>query len=136
MSDTSYLLTLSCPNQPGIVARVTAALFSRGGNILEAHQFDDIETGLKILGDKGHRIITENDLRAVQHRREFPTRVTQRLQVFLQNRVISRVLASRRAVRAPLALRLASKSAYLRGLPARVIGLGIRPEHVRTPAAA
>jgi 2-polyprenyl-6-methoxyphenol hydroxylase-like FAD-dependent oxidoreductase len=80
--------------------------------------------------------VTENDLRAVQHRREFPTRVTQRLQVFLQNRVISRVLASRRAVRAPLALRLASKSAYLRGLPARIIGLGIRPEHVRTPAAA
>src|ERR1700683_4633760 len=45
MSDTSYLLTLSCPNRPGIVARVTAELFSHGGNILEAHQFDDIETG-------------------------------------------------------------------------------------------
>ena len=80
--------------------------------------------------------VTENDLRAVQRRREFPTRVTQRLQVFLQNRVISRVLASRRAVRAPLVLRLASKSTYLRRLPARVIGLGIRPEHVRTPVAA
>ena len=80
--------------------------------------------------------VTENDLRAVQHRREFPTRITQRLQVFLQNRVISRVLASRRAVRAPLVLRLASKSAHLRGLSARVIGLGIRPEHVRTSAAA
>ncbi len=80
--------------------------------------------------------VTENDLRAVQRRREFPTRVTERLQVFVQNRVISRVLASRRAVRAPLVLRLASKSAYLRGLPARAIGLGIRPEHVRTPAAA
>src|ERR1700691_3111891 len=45
MSDTSYLLTLSCPNRPGIVARVTAELFSHGGNILEAHQFDDTETG-------------------------------------------------------------------------------------------
>jgi len=44
MSDTSYLLTRSCPNQPGIVARVTAELFSHGGNILEAHQFDDTET--------------------------------------------------------------------------------------------
>jgi formyltetrahydrofolate deformylase len=38
-------LTLSCPNQPGIVARVTAELFENGGNILEAHQFDDTETG-------------------------------------------------------------------------------------------
>ena len=45
MSDTSYLLTLSCPNRPGIVARVTAELFSHDGNILEAHQFDDTETG-------------------------------------------------------------------------------------------
>lgn len=42
---TPYLLKLSCPNQPGIVARVTAELFSQGGNILEAHQFDDTETG-------------------------------------------------------------------------------------------
>jgi formyltetrahydrofolate deformylase len=40
-----YLLKLSCPNQPGIVARVTAELFSQSGNILEAHQFDDTETG-------------------------------------------------------------------------------------------
>ena len=40
-----FLLTLSCPNQPGIVARVTAELFANGGNILEAHQFDDTETG-------------------------------------------------------------------------------------------
>ncbi|MGZ5873216.1 MAG: formyltetrahydrofolate deformylase [Bradyrhizobium sp.] len=42
---TPYLLKLSCPNQPGIVARVTAELFAKGGNILEAHQFDDTETG-------------------------------------------------------------------------------------------
>ena len=39
------LLTLSCPNQPGIVARVTAHLFDHRGNILEAHQYDDTETG-------------------------------------------------------------------------------------------
>jgi formyltetrahydrofolate deformylase len=42
---SSYLLTLSCPNQPGIVARVTAELFAHKGDILEAHQFDDLETG-------------------------------------------------------------------------------------------
>ncbi|GAA0313234.1 formyltetrahydrofolate deformylase [Sphingomonas oligophenolica] len=40
----SYLLTLSCPNQPGIVARVTAAMFHYGGDIKEAHQYDDVET--------------------------------------------------------------------------------------------
>jgi formyltetrahydrofolate deformylase len=42
---TPFLLKLSCPNQPGIVARVSAELFSKSGNILEAHQFDDTETG-------------------------------------------------------------------------------------------
>jgi len=45
MTGSAYLLTLSCPNQPGIVARVTTELFSHGGNIMEAHQFDDTETG-------------------------------------------------------------------------------------------
>jgi len=45
MADTAYLLTLSCPNRPGIVASVTAELFSYQGNIVEAHQFDDTETG-------------------------------------------------------------------------------------------
>jgi formyltetrahydrofolate deformylase len=45
MSDSSFILTLSCPDQPGIVARVTAELFAQGGNIVEAHQFDDPETG-------------------------------------------------------------------------------------------
>jgi formyltetrahydrofolate deformylase len=44
MSHTIYILTLQCPNQPGIVARVTEKLFSVGGNIVEAHQFDDMET--------------------------------------------------------------------------------------------
>lgn len=44
MSAANFLLTLSCPNQPGIVARVTAELFAHGGDILEAHQFDDSET--------------------------------------------------------------------------------------------
>ena len=41
----AYLLTLSCPNRPGIVTRVTAALFAHDGDIKEAHQFDDPETG-------------------------------------------------------------------------------------------
>lgn len=45
MSESVLLLTLSCPNTAGIVARVAAHLFAHGGNILEANQFDDTETG-------------------------------------------------------------------------------------------
>jgi formyltetrahydrofolate deformylase len=40
-----YLLTLSCPNRPGIVTRITAEMFRHGGDIKEANQFDDVETG-------------------------------------------------------------------------------------------
>ncbi len=45
MLSSSYVVTLSCLNQPGIVARVSTLLFSHGGNIVEAHQFDDALTG-------------------------------------------------------------------------------------------
>jgi formyltetrahydrofolate deformylase len=45
VSSTRHILTLSCVNRPGIVAKVSAALFDGGFNILDAQQFDDIETG-------------------------------------------------------------------------------------------
>jgi formyltetrahydrofolate deformylase len=45
VSRTRHILTLSCVNRPGIVAKVSAALFDGGFNILDAQQFDDIETG-------------------------------------------------------------------------------------------
>ena len=81
------------------------------------------------------RRLTAEDLRRVQRRRQWPTRVTQALQVFVQRRVISHVLAGdqaspRRA--APLLLRLLARSALLRRLPARLIGVGIRPEHIQS----
>lgn len=72
-------------------------------------------------------------LAAVQKRREWPTRATQRLQVIIQNRVISPALAAKGPLQAPLPLRLAARFPVLRGLTARVVGLGLRPEHVRSP---
>ena len=45
MPVTQAVLTLSCPNRPGIVAAVSTYLFEQGCNILEAHQYDDTETG-------------------------------------------------------------------------------------------
>jgi len=75
------------------------------------------------------------DLAKVQRRREMPTRVTQWLQVQAQKRVIAPVLAGAAPSRLPLALRLLRRFAVLRRLPARLIGLGIRPEHVKSPAA-
>jgi 2-polyprenyl-6-methoxyphenol hydroxylase-like FAD-dependent oxidoreductase len=71
-------------------------------------------------------------LRAVQRRREWPVRVTQRLQIAVQDRVITRVLGSTQPLEPPLFLRLATRFPRLRGIPGRLIGMGIRPEHVAT----
>jgi 2-polyprenyl-6-methoxyphenol hydroxylase-like FAD-dependent oxidoreductase len=75
-------------------------------------------------------------LETIQKRREFPTRVTQRFQVIVQDRILTRVLASEDAVRVPLAVRMLGRFQALRRIPARIVGVGIRPEHVRSPAIA
>jgi 2-polyprenyl-6-methoxyphenol hydroxylase-like FAD-dependent oxidoreductase len=79
------------------------------------------------------RRLTLRHLEAVQERRMFPTRATQWLQVQIQNNFLKRVLASRSAPRPPLPLRLLGNCPFLQRLPARLIGVGIRPEHVTTP---
>jgi 2-polyprenyl-6-methoxyphenol hydroxylase-like FAD-dependent oxidoreductase len=76
--------------------------------------------------------VSEDDLAAVQQRRMFPTRMTQRLQVFIQNNVLSRVLSSRETITPPWPVRLISRWPLLQRIPARIVGLGIRPEHVET----
>ena len=73
-------------------------------------------------------------LRAVQRRRAFPTWATQRMQVFLQNRLIGRVLGVAGPLAPPPLLRLLGRLPWLRRLAARLVGLGFRPEHVALPA--
>jgi 2-polyprenyl-6-methoxyphenol hydroxylase-like FAD-dependent oxidoreductase len=80
--------------------------------------------------------VSEDDLARVQKRREFPTRVTQAIQVFLQKRVISRALQARGELPVPLPIRLMARFPLLRRIPARMLGLGVRPEHVKTPEMA
>jgi len=72
------------------------------------------------------------DLQAVQRRREWPVRVTQSVQVMVQSRVVARVLddAGPRKRALPLPLRLLRRFAVLRRIPARLVGFGVRPEHV------
>ena len=70
-------------------------------------------------------------LRAVQKRRMFPTRLTQRTQVFLQDRVLSAALRTVNPT-LPLPIRLLRRWPVLRRIPARLVGIGVRPEHVRT----
>jgi 2-polyprenyl-6-methoxyphenol hydroxylase-like FAD-dependent oxidoreductase len=77
--------------------------------------------------------LREDDLERVERRREFPTRVTQRMQVIVQNNVIDRLLGAGEALAPPWPLRLTSWFAPLRLIPAWLVGKGVRPEHVHTP---
>jgi 2-polyprenyl-6-methoxyphenol hydroxylase-like FAD-dependent oxidoreductase len=70
------------------------------------------------------------DLRAVQARRSFPTRVTQAIQVAVQNNIIGPTLKLRQEPKVPLAVRLMQTFPVLQRIPARVLGLGVRREHV------
>jgi 2-polyprenyl-6-methoxyphenol hydroxylase-like FAD-dependent oxidoreductase len=79
--------------------------------------------------------VSVDALREVQTRREFPTRMTQGLQIFIQNRFISVVLSSHERRPLPRILKLIRRWSMLRRIPARVIGMGFRPEHVHTPEA-
>jgi 2-polyprenyl-6-methoxyphenol hydroxylase-like FAD-dependent oxidoreductase len=74
------------------------------------------------------------DLAAVRRRRRFPTAGTQLVQRALQRGVLAPVLSSDAPVPAPLFLKILSRVPVLHRLPARVIGIGLRPEHA-PPAA-
>jgi 2-polyprenyl-6-methoxyphenol hydroxylase-like FAD-dependent oxidoreductase len=73
---------------------------------------------------------SEEDLRMVQRRRTFPTRATQWMQLAIQNNVIRRVLGSTKPLTLPWPFKLLKMWPFLRRIPARLIGLGFRPEHV------
>ncbi|MBV8490715.1 MAG: FAD-dependent oxidoreductase, partial [Candidatus Eremiobacteraeota bacterium] len=77
--------------------------------------------------------VSDGDLAAVQARRMFPTVVTQAFQVFVQNHGVEPVLRGENVARPPLVFRLFDGVKGLRRLPARLIGVGVRPEHIRTP---
>jgi 2-polyprenyl-6-methoxyphenol hydroxylase-like FAD-dependent oxidoreductase len=77
--------------------------------------------------------VTPEHLRQVQQRRLLPVRVIQRLQVIAQKRIIGTVLASNTRPQLPRAVLWLLRLPFFARLPARLIGLGLRREHIRTP---
>ncbi len=78
--------------------------------------------------------VSDEQLSKVQRRRAYPTRMTQSFQVFAHKRVIGPALSNQIQIRRlPLPFKLLQQFPVLRRIPARLIGLGFRPEHVRTP---
>ncbi len=80
-------------------------------------------------------VVTSADLDAVQRRRTMPMRIIQQVQVVVQNRLLAPALSSAQRPTPPFLIKLMNWFPVLRRIPARLIGLGIRPEHIRTPRA-
>jgi 2-polyprenyl-6-methoxyphenol hydroxylase-like FAD-dependent oxidoreductase len=80
--------------------------------------------------------VGDADLAAIQERRMLAVRFTQWLQLTAQNQIISRVLKSEQRPKPPLMFKLLKIFPVLQRIPARLLGVGIRPEHVHTPEAA
>jgi len=90
-----------------------------------------------LLADKlQHGCPSEDELDAVRRRREFPVKMTQAMQVTVQNNIISGALqGGDRPLKVPLIVRLITALPWLQGIPARLLALGVRPEHVQSKAA-
>jgi 2-polyprenyl-6-methoxyphenol hydroxylase-like FAD-dependent oxidoreductase len=94
----------------------------------------DAVASANILGAKlAAGILTDEDVQSVQRRRQVPTRATQKLQVLAQNSLVKPMLGRTRPLTVPWVLKLAQRWPALRRIPARLIGVGFRPEHVHTP---
>ncbi len=76
---------------------------------------------------------TEADLGRVQKRRELPTKLTQGIQLRIQDALVKGVIDRSGDLPVPLFVKLLIRFPFLRRIPARVIGMGFRPEHIRTP---
>jgi 2-polyprenyl-6-methoxyphenol hydroxylase-like FAD-dependent oxidoreductase len=75
--------------------------------------------------------VDESVLAAIERRRTFPTKITQGIQIAIQKRLIDPVLNSTKPLRAPRLLRVLAAIPALRFIPAYIVGIGVRPEHVR-----
>jgi len=118
--------------RPGLVCIGDAAhaMSPVGGVGINLAIQDAVAAANILAGPLRRGSLSSADLEKIQARREWPVRVTQRLQILVQDRVIARVLRSDRPLKPPLLLQLLSRSARLRGIPGRLIGMGVRPEHV------
>ena len=98
---------------------------------------DAVAAGNILAGPLLRNALVTADLEMVQKRRMFPTRLTQAAQVFIQDNVLAPALGATGETRPPLPVRLLARFPLLRRIPARLVGMGARPEHValRSPIA-
>ena len=124
---------MSIPNHPEIfvIGDAAHAMSPVGGVGINLAIQDAVAAANLLAQPLLHGAPGDDELAAVQRRRGFPTRMTQRMQLFLQRNVIGRVLASGATPGIAWPIRMLQRFPMLRRIPARLIGTGFRPEHVR-----
>ena len=129
---------LKCWYRPGLlcIGDAAHAMSPIGGVGINLAIQDAVATANILATPLREGKVTEEDLRKVQKRRLLPTELTQALQIFIQNRVVSNVLTMTAQPKAPFLAKMLNRFPWLRRFPARLIGMGFRPEHVQTQEAA
>jgi 2-polyprenyl-6-methoxyphenol hydroxylase-like FAD-dependent oxidoreductase len=124
--------------RPGLlcIGDAAHAMSPIGGVGINVAVQDAVAAANRLAGPLRAGRVTDDDLQAIQERRTLPVKFTQWLQLSIQRQIISRVLASQARPKPPQILKLFNVLPVLRRIPAYLIGIGIRPEHVRTPEAA
>jgi 2-polyprenyl-6-methoxyphenol hydroxylase-like FAD-dependent oxidoreductase len=110
------------------------AMSPAGGVGINLALQDAVATANLLAAKLRDRPVTVSELEEVQKRREWPTRVIQSMQAFIHRNVVTG-RSSGNDDKLPLLPRIFLWFPFLRALPARLIGLGLRPEHVHSPAA-
>ena len=120
-----------------IIGDAAHAMSPVGGIGINLAIQDAVAAANILAGPLAEGVPDVDDLHAVQERREWPTKITQFVQVTVQNRIISAVLQQGPGTRSRqgLALRAFQLLPFLQRFPARAVGMGFRPEHVHTDVA-
>ncbi|MDA9469782.1 hypothetical protein XH87_35155 [Bradyrhizobium sp. CCBAU 53415] len=124
--------------QPGLlcIGDAAHAMSPVGGVGVNLAVQDAVATANLLVDKLQHGCPSEDELDAIRRRREFPVKMTQAMQVIVQNNIISGALqGGDRPLKVPLIVRLITALPWLQGIPARLLALGVRPEHVHSRAA-
>ena len=121
--------------RPGLICIGDAAhaMSPIGGVGINLAVQDAVAAANRLAAPLKDGMVSDDVLRAIEARRTLPVRFTQWLQLTMQNRIISPALQSVRQPKPPLMFKLFNAFPVLRRIPARLLAVGIRPEHIHTP---